>query len=282
MACGAPIATRRALFPMLTFTSQQLYAWIAMFIWPTTRILGLLAIAPPFGSASVPMLVKVLLGVLIAAVIAPDVPIPAALDPMSMTGLLVLAQQLVIGLSMGFAMRIVFGAVEAAGEFTSSTMGLSFAAFFDPQTQGRTSVVSQIFSLLATMVFLSLNGHLILLQVMAESFHTLPITAQPITSEGFHQLGLWGARVFSMGLQLSLPLVIALLITNFALGILTRAAPQLNLFGIGFSINMIAGFILIGFGLPYMLTPLQHFLADGIDMVRMLGSVPPIGAAPRP
>lgn len=267
---------------MINFTSQQLYTWVAMFIWPTTRILGLLALAPPFGSASVPMLVKVMLGIAIGLVIAPDVPMPAALDPMSMTGLLIMTQQLIIGLSMGFAMRVVFAAVEAAGELTSATMGLSFAAFFDPQTQGRTSVISQVFSLLATMVFLSLNGHLILLSVMAESFHSLPITAQPVTAEGFHNLALWGARVFSMGLQLSLPLLIALLITNFALGILTRAAPQLNLFGIGFSITMLAGFILIGINLPYMLTPLQHFLSDGIEMVRLLGNMAPIGAGAKP
>ncbi|WP_145602427.1 MULTISPECIES: flagellar biosynthetic protein FliR [Herbaspirillum] len=267
---------------MLTFTSQQLYAWVAMFIWPTTRILGLLSIAPPFGSASVPMLVKVLLGIAIGVVLAPDVPIPPAIDPMSMTGLLILLQQLLIGLSMGFAMRVVFAAVEAAGELTSSTMGLSFAAFFDPQTQGRTAAISQVFSLLATMVFLSLNGHLLLLQAMAESFHTLPITGVPITTEGFHELALWGAKVFSMGVQLSLPLLIALLITNFGLGILTRAAPQLNLFGIGFSITMLAGFILIAFALPYMLTPLQRFLADGIEMVRLLGSVPPVNALPKP
>lgn len=267
---------------MLTFTSQQLYAWVAMFIWPSTRVLALLATAPPFGSASVPMLVKVLLGVAVSLLIAPDVPVPAALDPMSMTGLMILGQQLVIGLSMGLAIRVVFAAVEAAGELTSATMGLSFAAFFDPQTQGRTSVVSQLFSLLATMVFLSINGHLVLLAVLADSFHTLPITATPITAEGFHQLALWGARIFSMGVQLSLPLLIALLITNLALGILTRAAPQLNLFGIGFSITMLAGFILIAISLPYMLQPLQRFLSDGIEMVRMLGSVPPIGAPPRP
>ncbi|UIN23414.1 flagellar biosynthetic protein FliR [Herbaspirillum frisingense] len=267
---------------MLTFSSQQLYTWVAMFIWPTTRILGLLSIAPPFGSASVPMLVKVLLGIAIGAVLAPDVPVPPAIDPMSMTGLLILLQQLLIGLSMGLAMRVVFAAVEAAGELTSSTMGLSFAAFFDPQSQGRTAVISQVLSLLATMVFLSLNGHLLLLQVMAESFHTLPITGQPITTEGFHQLVLWGAKVFSMGVQLSLPLLIALLITNFALGILTRAAPQLNLFGIGFSITMLAGFILIAFALPYMLTPLQRLLSDGIEMVRLLGSVPPVNALPKP
>ena len=267
---------------MLTFSSQQLYAWVAMFIWPTTRMLGLLSLAPPFGSASVPMLVKILLGIAIGVVIAPDVPLPPAIDPMSMTGLLILLEQLLIGLSMGLAMRIVFAAVEAAGDLTSSTMGLSFAAFFDPQSQGRTAVISQVFSLLATMVFLSLNGHLILLQVLAESFQTLPITGQPITAEGFHQLALWGSKIFSMGIQLSLPFLIALLITNFALGILTRAAPQLNLFGIGFSITMLAGFLLIGFGLPYMLTPLQRFLSEGVEMVRLLGAVPPVKVLPRP
>ncbi|MFL9923738.1 flagellar biosynthetic protein FliR [Herbaspirillum lusitanum] len=267
---------------MINVTSAQLYTWIAMFIWPLTRILGLIATAPPFGSASVPMLVKILLGVVMALVIAPDVPVPPALDPMSMSGLMILLQQMLIGLSMGLAIRIVFAAVEMAGELISSTMGLGFAAFFDPQTQGRTSAISQVFSLLATMVFLSINGHLVLLAVMAESFHTLPITATPNTAEGFHQLALWGARIFSMGLQLSLPMLIALLITNLALGVLTRAAPQLNLFGIGFPITLLAGFVLIAIGLPYMLTPMQHFMSDGIEMMRMLGSVPTIGAPVKP
>lgn len=265
---------------MINVTSAQLYIWIASFLWPLTRVLGLLTIAPPFGSAGVPVLVKLLLGIMISAVIAPSVPVPAALDPMSMTGLMILAQQFVIGLSMGFAVRVVFAGVEMAGELVSMTMGLGFAVFFDPQTQGRTSAISQMFSLLGTLVFLSINGHLILLSVMADSFNTLPITAAPVTAEGFHQLALGGASIFSMGLQLSLPMLVALLITNIALGVLTRAAPQLNLFGIGFPVTMVVGFILIGICLPYLLTPLQHFLNEAIEMVRMLGSTPTIPTVP--
>jgi len=261
---------------MISVTSAQLYVWVASFIWPLTRVLGLLAIAPPFSSASVPLLVKVVLGVMIATVIAPNVPLPAALDPMSSGGMLILAQQLLIGLSMGFAMRIVFAAVEMSGELVSMTMGLGFAIFFDPQTQGRTSAISQMFSLLATMVFLSINGHLILLSVLADSFNTLPISAVPITAEGFHQLALWGSRVFSMGLQLSLPILVALLITNMALGILTRAAPQLNLFGIGFPITLLTGFVLIAIALPYIVTPMQNFMSQSIEMIRLLGAVPPV------
>lgn len=266
---------------MINFTSAQLSIWIASFIWPLTRILGVLSVAPPFGSASVPMLVKILLGVMISLVIAPDVPIPPALDPISMTGLMILGQQLMIGAAMGFAVRMVFAAIEMAGELTSNTMGLGFAVFFDPQSQGRTSAISQLFSLLGTLVFLSINGHLVLVAVMADSFNTLPITAAPITAEGFHYLALTGTRIFSMGLQLSLPMLVALLITNIALGILTRAAPQLNLFGIGFPITMVAGFVLIAVCLPYMLTPMQHFLNETIELVRMLGGMATIPPMPK-
>lgn len=264
---------------MINVTSAQLAIWVASFIWPLTRILGLLAVAPPFGSTSVPMLVKLLLGVMISLVIAPDVPIPPALDPASLTGLLILVEQLVIGLAMGFAVRLVFAGVEMAGELVSSTMGLGFAVFFDPLSQGRSSAISQMLSLLATLVFLSINGHLILIAIMADSFHALPITTAPITAEGFHYLALTSARIFSMGLQLSLPIVVALLMTNMALGVLTRSAPQLNLFGIGFPITMVVGFLLIAICMPYMLTPLQHFLAETIDLVRTLGgmaTIPPI------
>lgn len=258
---------------MINFTSAQLQIWIASFIWPLTRILGLLSLAPPFGSASVPVLVKVLLGVMLSIVIAPGVAVPLAWDPSSLSGLQILTQQLLIGSAMGLAMRLVFAAVEMAGELVSSTMGLGFAVFFDPQSQGRTSALSQMLALLATLVFLSINGHLMLLAVLADSFTTLPITAAPITAEGFHYLALSGAHIFSTGLQLSLPILVALLITNIALGVLTRAAPQLNLFGIGFPITMVAGFILVALCLPYMLAPLQHFMMEALELIRALGDM---------
>lgn len=265
---------------MLSFTSEQLYTLVASFVWPLTRILGLISIAPPFGSASVPLLIKILLGTAIAFTIGHGIPIPAGIDPMSMTGLLILAQQFLIGLSMGFAVRIIFAAVEMAGELTSMGMGLGFAVFFDPQSQGRSSVLNQFYSLVATMVFLSMNGHLIVLSILADSFNTLPITPDPISAAGFHMIAKWGANIFSVGLQIALPLVTALLITNFAMGILTRAAPQLNLFGIGFTITLMAGMFLIGVTLPYMLHPLQRFLSESIELVRLLSTVPTITPTP--
>jgi flagellar biosynthetic protein FliR len=180
---------------------------------------------------------------------------------------------MLIGLGIGFSIRIVFAAVEMAGEISSLTMGLGFATFFDPQTKGRSSAISQFLALLATMAFLSVNGHLVLLSVLAESFTSLPISASPINGGGFEQLANWGGRIFSAGLQLSLPIVAALLITNVALGILTRAAPQLNLFGIGFPITLGVGLTMIGMTLPFLSMPLQNLFLEGLETGRSLPRV---------
>jgi flagellar biosynthetic protein FliR len=259
---------------MISVTSAQLYAWIAGFIWPLSRILGLLSIAPPFSNAMIPTRVKLMLGIFISVLISPNVPALPALDPMSLPGLLVLVQEILIGLAMGTVMRMTFATVELAGQMVSATMGLSFAAFFDPTSEGQTAVISQFFSLLATLVFLSLNGHLVMLAALSESFVTLPISAHPMGTVGIHQLVLWGGSLFSMGLQLSMPIIGVLLVTNMALGVLSRAAPQLNLFGIGFPITLSTGFILIAMSLPYMITPLDRLLNNGIDMIKLIGAVP--------
>lgn len=255
---------------MLSFTSAELNTWVAALLWPMTRILGLIAAAPLFGNLSVPIRVKIGFGLMLTLVIAPTVPALPAADPMSLAGLLILMQQLVIGLAMGFAMRIVLAAVEMAGEIAGLTMGFGFATFFDPQTRARSSAIAQFLSLLTLMIFLAANVHLMLLQVLAESFVSLPISASPMGTSGFRQIASWGSLIFAAGVQLALPIIAALLITNIALGVLTRAAPQLNLFGIGFPITLGAGFIVLMLSLPYLATPLGRLFEEGLAVVRQL------------
>ncbi|WP_300751524.1 flagellar biosynthetic protein FliR [Janthinobacterium sp.] len=255
---------------MLTLSSIELNTWIAALLWPLSRILGLLAAAPLFGNAAVPISVKVSLGALLAMIIAPTVPALPATDPMSLAGLLILTQEMLVGLAMGFTVRIVFSSIEMAGEISSLTMGLGFASFFDPQTKGRSSAISQFLVMLATLMFLTINGHLILLAALAESFVSLPISASPISGGGFQQLALWGGEIFRTGLQIALPVVAALLLTNVALGILTRAAPQLNIFGIGFPVTLGVGLLAISMVLPYLSTPFQNMFMRGIESVRLL------------
>ena len=255
---------------MLTLSSIEMNTWIAALLWPLSRILGLLAAAPLFGNAAVPVSTKVSLGVLLAMIIAPTVPALPATDPMSMAGLLILTQEMLIGLAMGFSIRIVFAAIEMAGEISSLTMGLGFASFFDPQTKGRSSAISQFLTMLATLMFLTVNGHLVLLAALAESFVSLPVSASPISGDGFQQLAAWGAEIFRSGVQISLPIVAALLLTNVALGILTRAAPQLNIFGIGFPVTLGVGLLVLSMVLPYFAVPFQNLFLRGIETARLL------------
>jgi flagellar biosynthetic protein FliR len=263
---------------MISITSAQLQILVVSFLWPLTRILGLVAVAPLFGNVSVPARVKIGLGVLLAMIITPTLSAMPDIDPMSFPGLLILAQQFVIGAAMGFAMRIVFAAVELAGEIMSMTMGLGFAVFFDPQTSGRSSAVSQFLALLMLMIYLATNIHLVLLSTLAQSFIMLPVSSVPLADEGLRQMVQWGGRIFSAGVQLSLPIVAALLLTNIALGILTRAAPQLNLFGIGFPITIGVGFIMLALSLPYLATPMTGLLQEGIDAIQRVTAA----MAPRP
>ena len=255
---------------MLTLTSMELNTWIAALLWPLSRILGLISAAPLFGNSSFPLTGKVLLSVMLAMIMAPAIPAGPAIDPMSLAGLLIVLQEMLIGLAMGFSMRIVFAAIEMAGEVSSLTMGLGFASVFDPQTRGRSSAISQFLTLIATMAFLSVNAHLVLLEGLAESFISLPVSGTPIAVAAPYQMARWGAIIFSAGLQLSLPIVAGLLITNIALGILTRAAPQLNIFGIGFPISLGVGLLLITQTLPYLSMPLQKLFNEGIEAGRSI------------
>ncbi|MCD2515660.1 flagellar biosynthetic protein FliR [Massilia sp. G4R7] len=264
---------------MLSLTTGEMNAWIAGLLWPLTRILGLVASAPLFGNAGVPMSIKLALGVLLASVIAPTVPAVPALDPTGWAGLLILVKELLIGVAMGLAMRIVFAAIEYAGEVASMTMGLGFAVFFDPNSRGRSSAVSQFMALVATMAFLAVNAHLVLLAALAESFVALPISETPFSGNAPLELVRWGGKIFSTGLQLSLPIVAALLITNVALGILTRAAPQLNIFGIGFPITLGVGFLTLSLAMPYLGMPIVNLFNAGIEAGR---AVPRAGANATP
>lgn len=255
---------------MLEVSSAQLNAWMVMLLWPATRILAALSVAPLFGHANVPVTVKLGLGLLLSLAVAPSLPALPAVAPFSATGGLILAQQLLIGLAIGFSMKLVFTGIEMAGELATLTMGLSFASFYDPNSQAQSSSISQWFGWLALMVFVSSNLHLALLVTLTDSFHTLPIAGVPIGTGPFRMVAAMGGQIFAIGLQLSLPVIAALLVTNLALGLLTKAAPQLNLFGIGFPVTIGVGFLMISLVISRLAQPMQRLLADSLLQISSL------------
>jgi flagellar biosynthetic protein FliR len=238
---------------MLTVSSIQLNAWLAAFFWPFFRILALVASSPFFGARGIPANTKIGTAFVLTLVVAPLLPpMPASIPPASVPGLLILAQQLVIGYAMGLVMRLAFTAMEMAGHIAGLQMGLGFATFFDPQNSTQVPVLGQFLGIMAMLLFLAFNGHLLLISTLVESFNTLPI-GTPMALVSWKALVLAGSNIFTWGLIMAMPVLAALMLANVALAVLTRAAPQLNIFAVGFPITLALGLIVLSLSLPYFL-----------------------------
>ncbi len=257
---------------MIALTSAQLDAWIAAFIFPLTRILGVFAFAPLVASTGVPRRIRLLLGLAIAVALTPMLPPMPAVAPASSAGMGILAHEALIGVGMGFAMRVVFSAVEVAGEYIGLQMGLGFATFYDPLSSAQTPVVTEFVNLMALLVFLSLNGPLLYVATLAQSFTALPVGGG-LGSGSWRNLAEMGSIMFAGGLLLALPVLVSLIITNLALAVLTRAAPQLNIFAVGFPVTLAIGLVALGASLGYLAAPLQSLFEQG--MTAMLGFAVP-------
>lgn len=257
---------------MVEINSDQMINWVLALMLPLVRILSFIATCPFFNHRSIPQRTKVIFGLTLAMIVAPTLPAVPNVDVLSLVGITLIAQQVMIGIAMGFMLRIIFAAFDMAGQVCSMTMGLGFATFFDPQSRGQSVVVSQLFVILATLVFLAFNGHLLIISGLVTSFQTMPIGLDNEMVNGL-TVAIWGGRIFSVGLQIAMPVIGILLITNFALGVLTRTAPQLNLFGIGFPITLAMGFLIIAIMLPTLSTPIENALYEAIKSAQTLVSV---------
>lgn len=255
---------------MISITSAQLTAWIAAFIFPLARILALIASAPILGNKQIPIRIKIGLAMLITFIVAPTINVPDNLDPASAAGLLTLVMQILAGLAIGFAMRLIFTAVEMAGDLAGMQMGLGFASFYDPVNASYTPVIAQFLGIIAALAFLGFNGHLYMLEALASSFQAFPISASLPSAAAFRTLAEWGTTIFTHALQLSMPLIGALMISNLALGILTRSAPQLNIFAVGFPITLSVGFATLALSLPYLAPMLEHVVSEGLDTMQRI------------
>jgi flagellar biosynthetic protein FliR len=255
---------------MLSISSAQLDAWLALFVFPLARILGLIATAPIFNNIGTPMRVRLMAGLAIALALAPILPPMPAVPAGSWLGFIVIASQSLIGILMGLALRLAFVTVDVAGEIIGLQMGLGFAVSYDPQNAGQTPVLSEYIGLIASLIFLAMNGHLMILAVLAESFFLLPVAIQMPLSGGLMTLLRWSGVIFASGLLLSLPLIAALLITNIALGVLSRIAPQLNLFAVGFPVTMAVGFLVLMFSMPYFGAAMDQLFHQGFDAMHQV------------
>lgn len=240
---------------MLTFTEAQVWAWLGPLFWPFVRVLALLGTMPVFGQRGVPARVKVALAFLIALAAQASLPVMPVLPLDSPAAWLLLVQQLLVGLSLAFAVRIVFTAIEFAGELIGLQMGLNYAGFFDPATGGQATAVSRFFGISVSWLFIVVNGHLLLVAAVVQSFRAFPVGPEPFAFLRAVQPQVWGAEIFALGLWIALPLVAMLLFANLVLGIISRVAQQMNVMAIGFPITLGVGLVGVLLTLPMMEAP---------------------------
>jgi flagellar biosynthetic protein FliR len=241
--------------------------WVARLWWPSLRIGGFVAAAPIASEKTIPNQVKIVLTLTLAVLVGPLAPVPTTLSIFSGAGILTAVQEILIGVAIGMVMELAFEALTFAGQTISMTMGLGFATLIDPQRGASVPVLGQLFMIMGILTYLAINGHLMLLGALANSFQTLPIGAANIDKDFLLAVATWGTRIFETGLLVALPAVIALVIVNMALGVVTRAAPQLNLFGIGFTITLMCGFFVLVVGLGGIMSGISTLIDDALRAV---------------
>lgn len=259
---------------MLQLDTNLLAQWLSHYFWPLLRILALISTAPLFGEKSIPHRVKLGLGLVITLLISPGLP-PVDTPLFSVTGFWLAIGQILIGTAIGLTMQFAFAAVRMAGEIIGLQMGLSFATFFDPASGLNMPFLARLLNLLTMLVFISLNGHLWLLSLLADSFHTLPINTLPLNANAFMALCQAGSFIFINGLMLALPMICLLLTLNVALGLLNRMAPQLSVFVIGFPITLSVGILTFSLLLPLLAPFSERLMGETFDLLaEILGKLP--------
>jgi len=244
---------------------EQINEIIASAYWPFVRISAMLMIAPVYAASSFPVRIRIVLAVLVTAALYPVIEPVKGVDPISLQGILILGQQVIIGAAMGFFLQMAFQLLVIAGEAIAMAMGLGFARMMDPQNGVQVPVVAQYFIIIATLLFLSMNGHLLLLQMVIQSFEILPVSSVGMSRDGIWQVVAWGSQMFVGAVLVAIPAVTALLMSNLAMGVITRAAPQLNIFAVGFPLMLLLGFILLMLSLPSMLPQFSNQIMHAFD-----------------
>lgn len=252
---------------MISFTEAQLSAWYGQVFWPLVRVLALISVAPVLSHRAVPHRVKLMLGIFITLILVPQLESPPLNDVLSATGMSLLVQNILVGVTLGFAVRLVFASLEIAGELVGLQMGLSFAGFFSPATGQAQNAIASFLALLALLMFVAIDGHLMLIHALSESFRLFPMNEVEATPLSFDLLVRLGADMFSIALTLALPFLSVMLLVNIVLGVLARVAPQLNIFAVGFPMTIMVGLGVLFLLLPYIQNPLVNALEHSLAVM---------------
>jgi flagellar biosynthetic protein FliR len=258
--------------PMLALTDAQISTWVASFMLPLFRIIAVLMTMPIIGTTLVPRRVRLYLAVAMTVAVAPVLPAMPTVQALDLSALLLIGEQIIIGAGMGLALQLFFHIFVVAGQIISTQMGMGFASMVDPTNGVSSATIGQFFTMLVTLLFLAMNGHLVVLEILVESFTTMPVGSGLLVNN-FWELATGLGWVMGSALRLVLPAITALLVVNIAFGVMTRAAPQLNILSIGFPMTLVLGMIIVWIGMADILAQYQVLVTEALQMLRELAGV---------
>jgi flagellar biosynthetic protein FliR len=255
---------------MLEVSTPEITAWVGRYLWPFFRIAGFMAVAPIFGANFVARRVRLLLAVAVTLVIVPVLPPVPRMDPLAVEHILLILNQVLIGICMGFILQVFVQVFVLAGQVIGMKMGLGFALMNDPANGVSVAVLSQFYLMMVSLLFLASNGHLVALEVVAESFYTIPVNVKGLTQDDIAMIPLWGSWMFAGATLMAMPAIVALTIINMAFGVMSRAAPQLNVFALGFAFTLVLGIAVTWVTQTNTLTLYQVFVGDALQFMRLI------------
>jgi flagellar biosynthesis protein FliR len=251
----------------LTGVEHQLVLWLLFAIRPGAALLA----APVFGAPGVPVQLRLIVALAIGVPAIANAPnLIGVEDLLSINGLLLLISETLLGLAMGFAVQIAFASALLGGEAISNPMGLGFASMNDPLGGQSSPAIGQFLSMLATALFLSLGGHLVLVGLVVESFDILPPGQAWLSFRAINGLVQFGGLIFAAGLAIALPVGFATLMVQIVMAFIARATPSLNLFAVGVPATLLGGVLLLGATTPIMGDALAAAIRAGLEQAETL------------
>lgn len=253
--------------PGFASAEAQLWIWIMAMIRPGAALM----VAPVFGATSVPLQVRIILSLMIGIAatnsVAMDLPDSTLV---SYTGFVFILGEVICGLAMGFALQVGYSAAFVAGEVISNTMGLGFASMNDPQSGASSPVIGSFLSIVAVLLLLAMDGHLMLIAIIVQSYHALPPGNAMLSADVIFNLVEFGGTLFSMGLVIALPVGAALIIVQVVMAMLARSAPQLNLFSVGIPVAVLAGIVLLAITAPVLADGMMRTIEMGLEQSEVM------------
>lgn len=254
----------------MVFTMPEITSIVGSWMWPLMRIGAMVRTSPVFGGNNVSKRVQTLFAFALTIIMVPLIPSAPAVEPISVEAIIISMQQIAIGVAMGLILQMVFAAMVFGGHAISLSMGLGFSTMVDPQTGVNVPVLSQFFLIIATLLFLVMDGHLVLIQVMAESFKSMPVGMIGMDRNSYWLIASWASKMFVGGMMIAIPAMLAILTVNVAFGVMAKAAPQLNIFAVGFPITLLLGFIIVMITLPNVPPHLTDLLEQAFELIRLI------------